>query len=97
MNKIDLVSKVLSWKPIVGVGLISYSMYLWHYPLFAFARIGDSNGLHNDEKYLLILLTIVLSSISYFLIEKPFRNKQLLNGKKLVIFLLLLYLCIIRI
>ena len=82
VNKTDLVGKVLSWKPIVGIGLISYSMYLWHYPLFAFARIGDSNGLHNVEKYLLILLTIVLSSISYFLIEKPFRNKQLLNGKK---------------
>ena len=82
INKMDLVGKVLSLKPIVGIGLISYSMYLWHYPIFAFARIGDTNGLHNDEKYLLIVLTLVLSVVSYFLIEKPFRNKQYLNYKK---------------
>jgi len=82
VNTTDLVGKVLSIKPIVGVGLISYSMYLWHYPIFAFARIGDADGLHNDEKYLLILLTIVLSIISYFIIEKPFRNKQLLYTTK---------------
>jgi peptidoglycan/LPS O-acetylase OafA/YrhL len=82
INKTDMVGKVLSWKPIVGIGLISYSMYLWHYPLFAFARIADTIGLHNDEKYLLILLTIGLSIVSYFVIEKPFRNKQLLNIKR---------------
>ena len=88
VNTKDLVGKVLSWKPIVGVGLISYSMYLWHYPIFAFARIWDANGLHNDEKYLLILLTIILSIISYFVIEKPFRNKSLISKQKLILFLL---------
>jgi peptidoglycan/LPS O-acetylase OafA/YrhL len=95
LNTTDLVGKVLSWKPIVGVGLISYSMYLWHYPLFAFARIGDTNGLHNDEKYLLILLTLVLSVISYFLIEKPFRNKQFLNGKKFSVIILILLITLL--
>lgn len=81
----DLVGKVLSWKPIVGIGLISYSMYLWHYPLFAFARIGDANGLHNNEKIWLILLTILLSIVSYFVIEKPFRSKQFISTKKIVL------------
>jgi len=94
-NKTDLVGKVLSWKPIVGIGLISYSLYLWHYPIFAFARIGDSNGLHNDEKYLLILLTIVLSIVSYFLIEKPFRNKQFLNRKKFSVATLILLIAVL--
>ena len=94
-NKTDLVGKVLSWKPIVGIGLISYSLYLWHYPIFAFARIGDSNGLHNDEKYLLILLTIVLSIVSYFLIEKPFRNKQFLNIKKFSVATLILLIAVL--
>ena len=88
----DLVGKFLSWKPIVGVGLISYSMYLWHYPLFAFARMADTNGLHNDEKYLLIVLTIILSIISYFLIEKHFRNRLFLKGRQFsaVMFVLLI-------
>jgi len=92
INKTDLVGRVLSWKPIVDIGLISYSMYLWHYPLFALARVSDLNGVSNDEKYLLIILTVILSVISYFLIEKPFRNKQFLVMKKfsLIIFLLLI-------
>ena len=92
VNTTDLVGKVFSWKPIVGVGLISYSMYLWHYPLFAFARMADTNGLHNDEKYLLIVLTIILSIISYFLIEKHFRNRLFLKGRQFsaVMFVLLI-------
>ncbi len=95
VNKTDLVGKVLSWKPIVGVGLISYSIYLWHYPIFAFARIWDANGLHNDEKYLLILLTIILSIVSYFIIEKPFRNKQFLNIKKFSVITFILLVAVL--
>ena len=95
VNTKDLVGKVLSWKPIVGVGLISYSMYLWHYPIFAFARIADVNGLHNDEKYLLILLTIALSIVSYFVIEKPFRNKQFMNLKKFSVSIFILLIAVL--
>jgi peptidoglycan/LPS O-acetylase OafA/YrhL len=40
-NKNALITKILSTKLFVGVGLISYSLYLWHYPIFAFARITD--------------------------------------------------------
>lgn len=93
-NKTDLVGKVLSWKPIVGIGLISYSMYLWHYPIFAFVRLADSN-VSNDEKYLLLLLTISLSIFSYFLIEKPFRNKQYFNFKSFIIILLMIFIVIV--
>ena len=97
LNKTDLVGKVLSWKPIVGIGLISYSMYLWHYPIFAFARISNIEGIHNIEKILLILATIILSIISYYLIEKPFRNVGLISKKKLIITLSTLCILIISI
>ena len=93
-NKTDLVGKVLSWKPIVGIGLISYSLYLWHYPIFAFVRLADSN-VSNDEKYLLLLLTISLSIFSYFLIEKPFRNKQYFNFKSFIIIQLMIFTAIV--
>ena len=69
-----LVGKFLSSKALVGVGLISYSAYLWHQPLFAFARIR----LHNETSEVLMLalsiMSIILAFFSWKYIEKPFRN-----------------------
>ena len=38
----DLITQILSFKPIVAIGLVSYSLYMWHYPIFAFARIKET-------------------------------------------------------
>jgi len=88
VNQSDLISKLLNLKPVVGIGLISYSMYLWHYPVFAFARSASINALDSIEKALLITLTIILSIISYKFIEKPFRNRQFLSLKKFILIIL---------
>ena len=85
-NKDELITKILSTKLFVGVGLISYSLYLWHYPIFAFAKSIDlTSSSHN--KLDLILLTIFVSILSYFLIEKPTRNKKI---KFIKIFIILI-------
>ena len=73
-SKDDLVGKVLGSKPLVWVGLISYSAYLWHFPIFAFSRI-ERDSLSNFDKFELIIGTAVISVLGYFLIEKPFRRK----------------------
>jgi len=70
------VHKLLSLKPIVGIGLISYSAYLWHQPLLAFARhkvVGDIVDL-----YLIILCitSLLMAWLSWRFVEKPFRNKN---------------------
>jgi len=67
-DKNCLATRILSSKLFVGVGLISYSLYVWHYPIFV---IFD-----NVHKIQLIILTFILSILSYFFIEKPFRNKS---------------------
>ena len=74
-NKNELITKILSTKLFVGIGLISYSLYLWHYPIFAIAR-NKSNLFFDNYKIELLLLSIVLSIFSYFFIEKKFRNKK---------------------
>jgi hypothetical protein len=84
-----LVNKILSFRPIVLMGLISYSAYLWHQPLLAFARHKFSDDLPS-----LILITLCVASIifAYFtwrLVEKPFRNKKKYTRKKIFGFSLL--------
>lgn len=75
-----MIIKILSSKIFVGIGLISYSLYLWHYPVFAFKKV-KSNSLSDFDKLESIFLVIILSLMSYFLVEKPFRNKKLINKK----------------
>ena len=75
-NKKEIVTKFLSSKLCVGTGLISYSLYLWHYPILVFAKIADISEGSIINKFLVGITIIVLSIFSYLLIEKPFRNKK---------------------
>ena len=81
------VAKMLSIKGLVGIGLISYSAYLWHQPLFAFTRIQLSEvDLSFFTSIILILITGFLSYLSWRFIEGPFRNRKLITSKIVAIF-----------
>ncbi len=84
----DLVGKVLSSKPFVGIGLISYSAYLWHFPIFAFFRIAG-HGASNFDKLYWVALTFALSVITYFVIEQPFRNRKLISSRLIIVSIIL--------
>ena len=74
-NEDELITRLLSTKLFVGIGLISYSLYLWHYPIFAFAR--NKNLTHTFfEKFELIFLCVILSIVTFYFIEKPFRKRE---------------------
>jgi peptidoglycan/LPS O-acetylase OafA/YrhL len=75
-QKDNLITKILSLKLFVGIGLISYSLYLWHYPIFAFARITEFTQGNSINKLLLALIIFLLSIFSYFFIEETARNKK---------------------
>ncbi|MBP1857325.1 acyltransferase family protein [Rhizobium herbae] len=69
-----LTAQLLSTRPMVGVGLISYSLYLWHQPVFALARI---RGLTEPSMALMSLLALAcvgLAYLSWRFIETPFRK-----------------------
>ena len=70
-NNQDVPYRFLSFKPLRGIGEISYSMYLWHWPIFVF---GTEAGLMDQlwQRFVGIGLTIVLAIATYFLVEKPF-------------------------
>ena len=74
-NNENFVTKILSTKLFVGIGLISYSLYIWHYPIFAFARISEYGQLY-EVKILVLIFLVSFSIASYYFIEKPYRNKK---------------------
>lgn len=85
-QKDTIVNKLLSLKPLVFFGLISYSAYLWHQPIFAFARHKLSHDLSDQTFFLLIAIAIFLAYISWRWIEKPFRNKNKISQRGIFIF-----------
>ena len=72
----NLVGKFLSLPLIVGVGLISYSSYLWHQPIFVFARLRSADQLETWLLLTLSLFALLLGYLSWRYVEKPFRNKS---------------------
>ncbi|MGI5310482.1 acyltransferase family protein [Rheinheimera sp. WS51] len=75
-SKKTVVGRLLSTKAFVGIGLVSYSIYLWHQPLFSFARIRSLHEPSINVFIVLIFLTLAFSYFSWRFIEAPFRNKQ---------------------
>ena len=86
----EFVSNILASKPFVAIGLISYGFYLWHYPVFAFARFEDDH-LSQFDKVELVTLSAVLAITSYFIIEKPFRRPNIILNKSLLIFISVMF------
>lgn len=76
-NKNEIITKILSTKLFVGIGLISFSLYLWHYPIFAFARVNNFFTENLSQKLFLIAVVFILSFLSYYFIEKPARKKNI--------------------
>lgn len=70
-----LVARLLSNRLFVGIGLLSYSMYLWHQPLFAFARAIEPE-LETVTLGALSVIVVILSYVSWRFVERPFRDRQ---------------------
>ncbi len=64
---------ILSARWAVFVGLISYPLYLWHWPLLAFVRVVAEDQPSKAVQSLLIVISIVLAWLTYVLIERPIR------------------------
>jgi peptidoglycan/LPS O-acetylase OafA/YrhL len=77
-----IVAKLLSTKAFVGIGLISYSAYLWHQPLFVYARVlTNQMSLENEIMTLLFIIIFSLAYLSWKYIENPFRIKSAFSSR----------------
>jgi peptidoglycan/LPS O-acetylase OafA/YrhL len=97
----SLVGSVLSWRPVVFVGLISYSLYLWHWPVIVLQKMGMLVGVggidfgghsallspHRFDMLVEVVLSFVLAVLSWKFVESPFRSGVLrLSGRPLFAF-----------
>ena len=87
---LTVVGKALSHPVLVRIGQISYSLYLWHWPLIAY---GDYLFLleSTEAKWLVVLLSCWLGYLSWRWIETPFREKRWLASRKAIFRLFLAY------
>tara|TARA_B100001093_G_scaffold178961_1_gene171597 strand:- start:1456 stop:3327 length:1872 start_codon:yes stop_codon:yes gene_type:complete len=97
-NQKNLLSKIFQIKPIIFIGLISYSLYLWHWPIISFLKYIYIDG----APFLIIALGLILifslSFLSWKFIEQPFMYKYSKKGSRnfiLVNFFLLLIISVI--
>ena len=80
------IGNLLSHRLFVGIGLISYSAYLWHQPLFSFYRHINTETPEKIILGILSLATLFLAFFTWKFIEIPFRNRKKFNRKSIYIF-----------
>ncbi len=70
------VGRLLSWRALVFTGLISYSLYLWHWPIFSLYRYYFISDLDGPRAALLIGVTYLVAWLSWACIERPVRSRR---------------------
>tara|TARA_X000001036_G_scaffold325964_1_gene304524 strand:- start:1448 stop:3229 length:1782 start_codon:yes stop_codon:yes gene_type:complete len=80
-EKDTFTAKILSNKGLVAVGLISYSLYLWHQPILAFTRIYQKEPLSDLGALFIVFLTTLFAFFTWKFIETPFRNRTKVSSK----------------
>lgn len=77
-DKMPVVARALSWRPAVFVGLISYSLYLWHWPILVFFRVYNSSFFPTlAQSLILIAIAVGFAIASYYFVEQPGRRVKL--------------------
>jgi peptidoglycan/LPS O-acetylase OafA/YrhL len=82
-NNKTLIGKLLGYQVLVGLGLVSYSAYLWHQPIFSLARHRSLSELGPTVFGALTLLTLLLAYLTWTYIETPFRDKSQVSRNSL--------------
>lgn len=80
-----LVGKLLALRPVVFVGLISYSLYLRHRPLFAFGTYWSIGATPLNQRLLLLVGGFLLAVVSWRYVETPFRKRRILGSRRAIL------------
>lgn len=81
-TRTSIVGRLLSFKPLVFIGLVSYPLYLWHWPLLVFAKYLFAYELNAGIRILLLLASLLLAVLSWRFFEMPFRQRRWLGTRR---------------
>ncbi|HRY47651.1 MAG TPA: acyltransferase family protein [Candidatus Paceibacterota bacterium] len=81
---LSMVGRLFSLRPLVFIGLISYSLYLWHWPLLVYANYVSAKALTVLQYSLLLGLSVLLAAASWKYIETPFRRRMVFQQRRQV-------------
>ena len=81
---INPISRLLSARWLVFCGLMSYSLYLWHWPLIVFTELYLFRDLKYSEAAVIVLISVPIAMLSWRYIEQPFRtNRQVFTRRRI--------------
>ena len=80
-SKKNAIGFLLSNNLFVFLGLISYSAYLWHHPIFVFSRFMKIDESNIFSLFFMIALTFIIAYLSWKFVEQPFRKKHFLSRR----------------
>lgn len=79
-----LVGSVLAMRVPVAIGLISYSLYLWHWPLILFSEYVTDQKLTGTSSLIVIAASFVVAALSWRLVEQPLRDRARIAPRRLI-------------
>ncbi|MCF7789558.1 MAG: acyltransferase [Prosthecobacter sp.] len=79
--RVSIVGRLLSFRPLVLLGLVSYPLYLWHWPLLIWAKYLTGYELSTATRIELLLASLVLAILSWKFVETPFRQRHWLGER----------------
>ncbi len=86
-----MCQRILSTRPLIMTGLISYSLYLWHWPLIAFYKLYTGNELTLWSQSTILVLSFICASLSYIYLEQPARHAKVMPQKVIIAGCLLIF------
>lgn len=79
------IGSILSSRLMVGIGLISYSIYLWHQPILVFLRYATQGIVDLPTKAMAIVATFCFGYLSWQYVETPFRDRRKVSAKSIAV------------
>ncbi len=87
-NNKSYVEKILLFKPLYLFGLLTYGFYIWHYTIIFFYKLYFGDDLLFTDHFVLLILSLISTYISFYFLEKPMNNKKIPFIKKFYFYLI---------